>query len=311
MLWGRSANRCTICRVELVVNRTDTDDESLIGDECHIIAKEITGSRGTTQIDEARRDYYENLILLCKNHHKQVDDQPDKFTVEKLHEIKRNHESWINSSLATFNEKKQREDEIYAGYIEEWAKQAELDRWQIWTSGFIHSDQPALQKDKYEQLRKLLEWNLSRVWPKRYPELENAFFNFQLVLNELLGLFDKHSMVIHEKVVITKKFYHIESWDPEQYQELFKEYSFHVALLEDLMLELSRSANYLCDMVREYIFPSFRIEEGIILIRSGPYMDCDYVVHRVEYRGEERKGIPYPGLKEFETKRLQRDMHFG
>jgi hypothetical protein len=41
MLWGRSGNRWAHpdCRQELVADGTGTDDESLIGDECHIVAK--------------------------------------------------------------------------------------------------------------------------------------------------------------------------------------------------------------------------------------------------------------------------------
>lgn len=41
---------------------------------------------------------YDNLILLCSKHHKQVDDQPNYFTSDRLQEIKRKHEEW-NASL--------------------------------------------------------------------------------------------------------------------------------------------------------------------------------------------------------------------
>lgn len=37
-------------------------------------------------------DGYNNLILQCRKHHKQVDDQRSHFTVERLKEIKREHE---------------------------------------------------------------------------------------------------------------------------------------------------------------------------------------------------------------------------
>jgi hypothetical protein len=37
-------------------------------------------------------DGYDNLILLCRKHHKQVDDQRSHFTVERLKQIKREHE---------------------------------------------------------------------------------------------------------------------------------------------------------------------------------------------------------------------------
>jgi hypothetical protein len=45
MLWGRAANRCAFpeCRRELVMDASETDDESLVGEECHIIAREQNG----------------------------------------------------------------------------------------------------------------------------------------------------------------------------------------------------------------------------------------------------------------------------
>jgi hypothetical protein len=42
----------------------------------------------------ANPDSYDNLILLCRKHHKQVDDQVLHFTEERLKEIKCKHEAW-------------------------------------------------------------------------------------------------------------------------------------------------------------------------------------------------------------------------
>src|SRR5690242_7377692 len=36
-----------------------------------------------------------------------------------------------------------------------------------------------------------------------------------------------------------------------------------VALVEDLMLELTRAANYVCDRVREFLLRSYRIRDGL------------------------------------------------
>ena len=45
VLWGRSANRCAICRQELVVDATAYDNESVVGEECHIVSAQINGPR--------------------------------------------------------------------------------------------------------------------------------------------------------------------------------------------------------------------------------------------------------------------------
>jgi hypothetical protein len=39
ILWGRSGNRCALCRRELVEEGTAVDAESVVGDECHIIGE--------------------------------------------------------------------------------------------------------------------------------------------------------------------------------------------------------------------------------------------------------------------------------
>jgi len=82
MLWGRAAGRCAFpdCRKLLFMNASETDDESLIGEECHIIARKSSGPRGKSLLTAKERDDYNNLILICRVHHKQVDDQRNTYT---------------------------------------------------------------------------------------------------------------------------------------------------------------------------------------------------------------------------------------
>ena len=44
-------------------------------------------------------DSYENLILLCRLHHKMVDDQYITFSADILRQIKTNHEVWLSQKL--------------------------------------------------------------------------------------------------------------------------------------------------------------------------------------------------------------------
>src|SRR5215475_5633875 len=94
ILWARSGNMCAICKNELIVDSIDlNDDPSVTGDEAHIIARKETFTRGDyDSLTPEQRDHYSNLILLCKTHHKQIDDQPAHYTVERLREIKSTHE---------------------------------------------------------------------------------------------------------------------------------------------------------------------------------------------------------------------------
>jgi hypothetical protein len=89
ILWVRAGGRCSICHEQLATDATDKDDSSVFGEECHIVARSPIGPRAADIVDV---DAYENLILLCHKHHKQVDDQCSYFTVERLRKIKREHE---------------------------------------------------------------------------------------------------------------------------------------------------------------------------------------------------------------------------
>lgn len=94
-LWGRSGSRCAICNVELT--RLD-DHDVIVGDEAHIRSKQPDGPRHDPTYREPI-DSYVNLILLCKAHHKLVDDNADVFPADHLDEIKSRHESRVAKAL--------------------------------------------------------------------------------------------------------------------------------------------------------------------------------------------------------------------
>lgn len=98
ILWSKSGNRCAFCKQEIVKKIATPDSNFILGEECHIISSKKDGPRGNSII---LKDYdiYENLILLCANDHKLVDEFPETFTVDVLKVIKDNHESWIYEAI--------------------------------------------------------------------------------------------------------------------------------------------------------------------------------------------------------------------
>lgn len=311
MLWGRAANRCAFpdCRLELVMDVSETDDSSLVGEECHMVARELKGPRGDSPLTE-ERDRYHNLILLCNVHHKLIDDHPQTYTIEVLKNMKLEHEQWVNKSLDSFDSTKQRDEELCAMYVQEWIQLVELDQWQNWASLALKYGQPTLSKHMDEKLSQLGNWTISRVWPKHYLKLENIFRNFQMVLQDFLYILHLHS-VESGNIYYTRKFYRNDNEWTDNYHELTRRYEFHVDLVQDLMLELTRAANYICDQVRHVIDPTFRLREGAVIVESGPNSLMRFALLKVEYLEEERTDSPYPGLESFKTDRLKRDRHFG
>ena len=315
MLWARSGNRCALstCRRELVEGESETDDASVVGDEAHIVAREKKGPRGDSPLPLKERDKYDNLILMCKVHHKQIDDQPKKYTVEVLHKMKETHLNWVKDNL-TIDKSKEKDEEIYAGYIDKWVELSGLDNWQNWTSHIFGSGQPTISIERYEKLQQLNEYLLSRIWPKRYSEIEFGFTNFRIILSDFLRVFSiymKESGSKEDRIYTTDRFYRIKEHAPERYHSLLELFDFHVELVEDLCCELTRGANYLCDQIRRDITITFRIKEGILLITSGPDMNFDWTTARLEFETNDTNVIKYPGLRKFMETRQDRGYHFG
>lgn len=96
-LWAKSGNRCSICKAELFSTNSIDASEFNIGEECHIISSKSTGPRHKS--DVANYDTFENLILLCRNHHKEIDELYDTYTEEVLRYFKTNHENWIKATI--------------------------------------------------------------------------------------------------------------------------------------------------------------------------------------------------------------------
>lgn len=100
LLWSRAHNACAICRKALTV---DADSATLagivLGEEAHIIAQREDGPRGRDG-DRSDIDEYDNLILLCADDHKRVDEQPEVFSVDALRGTKAAHERWAAARFA-------------------------------------------------------------------------------------------------------------------------------------------------------------------------------------------------------------------
>jgi|SRR5690554_6818973 len=98
ILWSRSGNRCAICKKLLVHKFEEANADFIVGEECHIISPKKKGPRGGFEILHEFDDY-KNLILLCANDHKLIDDFPDTYTYKILNEIKKLHEIWVENAI--------------------------------------------------------------------------------------------------------------------------------------------------------------------------------------------------------------------
>jgi hypothetical protein len=94
-LWGRAGGRCSICHRALSL----VSVEGVLGEMAHIVARSPDGPRGDAALLPAQRDAYGNLILLCPNHHTEIDHDPATWPVGRLLLEKGAHESWVQDQI--------------------------------------------------------------------------------------------------------------------------------------------------------------------------------------------------------------------
>ena len=322
LLWGSSGNKCAFdtCRIDLIEDETETDDESIIGDEAHIVARSQDGPRGESDLTLEDRNKYANLILVCRKHHKIIDDQHKFYTVEKLKSYKKTHETWVKNSLKPDNEKNNI-DLTYAKYIDEIVKRIDIENYLAWTSYTISNS--TISYFNLKELEKLPSYIISRFWPNEYIDLEDSIFNLKNIINDFTMVFnryaDRESIRIKddekptEKTSYTETFYKLQ-YHKEQstYDRLLNDYIYHQQLISDLCIEFTRAGNLLIEKVRKYIYPMYRDEEGKLLLSYGPVEDLSYYTYKVEYNTKQKQlKKQYNGLKDFMIEREKNDFHIG
>ena len=89
-LFAKSGNVCAFpgCNQELVTN-----DNLYVGEVCHIEAAEPKGPRFNSESDDDERRSFENLLLMCHAHHRRVDTDLATYSVDRLRQMKADHES--------------------------------------------------------------------------------------------------------------------------------------------------------------------------------------------------------------------------
>jgi hypothetical protein len=93
-LYAKSGNRCAFpgCSETLFDNNGNN-----FSNICHIEGYEKGSKRYNPNPSANERNMYDNLILLCPNHHKLVDSSEQIYTVEVLKTMKAEHEQQIQN----------------------------------------------------------------------------------------------------------------------------------------------------------------------------------------------------------------------
>jgi hypothetical protein len=107
VLFVRAGGRCEFdgC-LRYLVEHPVTLTEGNFAQVAHIVAFRIEGPRGRARSRPRNIHSLQNLMLLCPQCHKLIDDHPQDYTRHTLSEYKRRHEKWIKQATGLSPEKK-------------------------------------------------------------------------------------------------------------------------------------------------------------------------------------------------------------
>jgi hypothetical protein len=89
----RSGNHCAYPDCTRTLATEDQGADPVVtGEVAHIAGLRPGAARYDPSMTEDQRNHYSNLIYLCGDHHTQIDKQVARFSVERLRQMKEDHE---------------------------------------------------------------------------------------------------------------------------------------------------------------------------------------------------------------------------
>lgn len=310
-LWGRSGGVCAFpdCDALLVEDLGANQTAVVVSQECHIVASADEGPRGDPLFPASERDRHPNLILLCLKHHKVVDDDPDRWSVNELRRIKKTHEARVQDAMGRVDRHRLADEIFYADTVTGWVDRIDLDAWGRWTSGLLQP-RPSISRESLDSLNATRMWLLTRPWPGRFDDLESAFGNFRRIADALIMAIEKTMEDWGDDALILEAFYKAQWFEQDVYDALAADFDWIVSMINDLTYELSRAANRVVSEARATLDPTFRLDEGTVWVE---HMDGLTIYRSVPRYGSDLQDDvgPFVDVTTFSTVRRTRDIYMG
>jgi len=258
------------CRKELVLKGSTKvpSQNVVIGENCHIVAKNKKEARWDSILTPAERDRYPNLILLCRNHHKIIDQDPSEWPIEKLHQIKSEHELWVETKFADSSEKIS--NQIYSDLINLATESLLLSHWD-WFSD--HAVRFLLSEEFVDGADRFWLKVQKTVWPKEIPELEAAITNLCDRISQYVKIFMDKATLRPGKTNENDGFWVEDKWWKAQWRHDYHCYvdkstqwqKACTAMLFNIVVALNEYA----ESVRKHLKPSYLVYQGKFVINDS------------------------------------------
>ena len=255
ILWAKAAGRCSMpdCRKKLIAaSGREKSGSSLIGENCHIVAEKESGPRGESSLTLEERSRYPNLILLCRNHHKTIDDDAITWSIEKLHQIKSDHEIWVEEALSESNNV---DDEWYVNIINGITNSFTLSGWEVISDNMLRG---ILHQEFIDRVYDINAYLFKAIFPGKYPELEEKIKNLIQRARHFVDHYTSNSRTLEPDYNVhrRRKFYKEVTPNPN-YHEDVKLYEKWEGTCTKLLFNLTHALNQYADQVREDVNPNY------------------------------------------------------
>ncbi len=293
LLWGRAANRCSICKTKLSQGiKSSVNSDFTIGEQAHIISEKADGPRGRSAISIDERNSYHNLILLCPNHHTEIDKNESIWSVEKLYLTKSKHELWVDETLNETSDKTALAKQmIISSIVDSAVELCRFEEWHIWTENALSPD-PNWDVHHADLIFRFMDRVNRAIWPKEYDEFKRSTITLSIVLQKAANKFMANAEYCDRRNVYKPiKFYKALAFNPN-YDSDLRKYTDWVRSCYDLVYEATKAANWFADVVRRDVNPLFYATEGKFSLINGPFQGGSYYGSIPEYTDLEKLELP-------------------
>lgn len=235
----------------------------IIGENCHIVAEKVDGPRGYHPVPEADRNRYPNLILLCNIHHKIVDTNVTLWSVERLLQIKSDHENWIKT---IFEQSPNPAPLVYKRLVEIASEKLMLKAWDV------ISDHAVRHLAYIKWIDGIYEFNASvqhAILPGTQVALEDSIHE----LSSRACEYADHYMTVAWLPRADAGFYQEDKTWKKDWRDEYAQYANHSEAWQSknlvLLMNLTHAINEFSDCVRASIDPFFFLERGRFSIRDS------------------------------------------
>jgi hypothetical protein len=258
-----------MCRKKLTQDKQLASDAFPLGEHAHIIGEKESSPRGQSILNEKEREAYPNRILLCPTDHTVVDKDVDAWPIEKLHQLKAEHELYVEQALTNDRSlRDQADDLIYSAVIDAAMEDLGLESLSSWASMVLEPH----WRWSGELIRGIESFRLMVFrtdWPGRYPALEVALDRASFELQEAVVMFSEYAEPDGDDYVGKKRFKEV-LHEPDVYHRLYARFNRWSQIVEERILEATKALNWAREEWRREVNPMWLASTGIFVISMWP-----------------------------------------